>query len=364
MSFTTTTTPTSRTLLLLASLTLCALTAVATGCGWQRKQASQPTTRPSAGRPGAGAGGVPSTAPATDPAVRAQALQQYVNGVKAQRAGDRERAIEAFNTATQTNPGLIMARSRLGDIYREDKQYRQAAEQYEVLIRLDPRTSDNHYRLGVAYHLIPELQRAVAAYLRALDLQPKDFKSHMNLGLVYTVLGQKDDAVRHAREAVRLNPKSAVAHANLGAVLDGAGRYAEAAAAYRRAIEMDPSRLATYLNLTSNLLAQKRPAEAVSVMDALIRRRDTAPYRRRYGDVLAAAGRLEEAAEQYTQALKQDPKYFTALNALGDVQIARYRKSLQLDDNFRTDAVTYWRRSLEMRPDQPQVQAKVKRWAQ
>ena len=99
-----------------------------------------------------------------------------------------------------------MARSMLGDLYREEKDYQQAAEQYDVLTKLDPYTANNFYRLGVALHLLPQLNQAAAAYLKALNLDSKDWKTNMNLGLVYMVLGDNPASLKYARRAAALQP--------------------------------------------------------------------------------------------------------------------------------------------------------------
>src|SRR5436190_17920603 len=97
---------------------------------------------------------------------KAQAMSRYVDGLRAYHAGDKAAARTAFMDATAANPDMIMARSMLGDVYREDKEYTKAAEQYDALTKLDPYTANNFYRLGVALHLIPQLQRAATAYLK------------------------------------------------------------------------------------------------------------------------------------------------------------------------------------------------------
>src|SRR4051812_10962113 len=65
-------------------------------------------------------------------------VQRYVEAVQAYNSGNRERAIANLISATRMNPDLIMARALLGDLYRADGKYQEAAGQYEVLVKLDP----------------------------------------------------------------------------------------------------------------------------------------------------------------------------------------------------------------------------------
>jgi superkiller protein 3 len=333
-------------------LALCALLALplagaTAGCGLMR--GSSPRSTATANKTGA-------------PPDKAQAMNRYVDGLRAYQSGDKTAAKNAFAEATEANPEMIMARSMLGDLFREEKDYQQAAEQYEVLTKLDPYTADNFYRLGVAFHLLPQLRQAATAYLKALDLDGKDWKTNMNLGLVYMVLGDRPAALKYARRAGALNPDAPVVNANLGVALEANNLQAEAAAAYRKSIELDPKRIATYLNLASNLIGQKKPAEALEVMERAIRQEKSAATHTRYGEALTASGKTDDAVAQYQAALALNPSYTPALNALGEAYIRQYRTSYQLDEGKRRAALDAWKKSLSLRPKQPQIEGLVKQW--
>src|SRR3954466_12902686 len=77
-------------------------------------------------------------------------VDEYIDAVLAQRGGDTGRAIESLEAATRRNPELTMARSMLGDLYKDQGEYQKAAQQYEVLTKLDPYTGRNYFKLGVA----------------------------------------------------------------------------------------------------------------------------------------------------------------------------------------------------------------------
>jgi tetratricopeptide (TPR) repeat protein len=290
-------------------------------------------------------------------------MNRYVDGLRAYHAGDKAAARTAFMDATAANPDMIMARSMLGDVYREDKEYVKAAQQYDALTRLDPYSANNFYRLGVALHLIPQLQQAATAYLKALELDPKDWKTNMNLGLVYMVLGDKESALKYARRAAALNPDSAVVNANLGVALETVNMPAEAAAAYRKSIEEDPRRIATYLNLASNLIGQHRAQEAIDVMQRAIQQEKSAATHTRYGEALAAGGQSDNAIAQYQAALALNANYTPALNALGEAYIGQYKSTYQLDEPKRRMALDTWNKSLQLRPNQPRVAEMLKQWS-
>jgi tetratricopeptide (TPR) repeat protein len=297
------------------------------------------------------------------PVARPSGVDKYLQGVKAQRAGKPNEAITALEGATRDNPKLTMARALLGDLYKERGDYTQAADQYKAVTELDPYTARNFYKLGVAYHLVQRLQDAVNSYLQALKLDPKDWESRMNVGLVYLALGKKDAAVGNLTEATVINPNAGVAFGNLAIALDAQGRYADAEAAYKRALELDPEDTASLGNLGKNLMRQKKTDQAVTVLKQLADLTESASARKLYGDALVQARRPDEALKLYDGILLEDQQYYPALNGKGTALIAKYEQSLQLDNRQRTAAVSAWKQSLALNPQQPRVEAMVKKWA-
>ena len=290
-----------------------------------------------------------------------EAIEFYVRGEQARRAGDAATAEREYKAAVQRNPNLRMAHSRLGDMYKARGDYSGASRHYDSLARLDPYNASSHYNVGLAYQFLNRLQDAAAAYLRALNLNPSDVKSNMNLGLVYLALGQVDDAVKYLQRATELDPRLAVAQSNLGVALDARGDAGQAEQRYRRALELDSNSTTTLQNLAANLITQGKAGEAVTVMEQVIRRTDTPATRKRYGDALAQARRYDEAVQQYDAALKRDPRYWPAMNEKGFVLIRQYRDGLELDDAKRKGAIALWRDSLKLNNNQPAIRQQVEK---
>ena len=69
---------------------------------------------------------------------RPEAVEFYVRGEQARRAGDAAAAEREYRTAVQRNPNLRMAHSRLGDMYKARGDYAGASRHYESLARLHP----------------------------------------------------------------------------------------------------------------------------------------------------------------------------------------------------------------------------------
>ncbi len=302
------------------------------------------------------------TAPSRSGIALPRGVDSYVEGVEANRRGDRRAAIGHLETATEENPNLINARSLLGDLYRFEGDYAEALQQYEVVVKLDPYTGANYTRLGIAYQFLDRLREAESAYLKALELDATDLDATMNLGLVYLTLGRLEDARRLTQKATEMDPSSGPAWANHGVVLDASGEHAEAESALLRSLELAPDRPATLLNLGNVLVTRAKAGEAIAVLEKLLTIADSVRARKKLGDAYALARRYADALKQYETALKTEPAFYPALNDAGRVFITQYREGLELDEKLRQSALQVWRKSLSINPNQPRISALVSEW--
>ena len=293
-----------------------------------------------------------------------KATQLYVDGATAYRSGDRDSAKKQLVAATQANSNLRMARSLLGDLYRDEGNYNAAVPQYEALVRLDPYSVSSHYRLGVAYQMVRRLDDAANTYRRAIVLDPNDYRSNMNLGLVYLSVGRIDDAVQYLERATRIQSKAADAWSNLAVALDARGSYVLAEGAYRKALELDGSRTTVGVNLANNLVSQNKSSEAVTLMEQLLRDQsaDTPAARAVYGAALGSSKRYEESLNQFDMALRATPNFYPALNSKGFTLIKQYEDGAQLDEKLKNRAVDCWRQSLKIMSPQPAISEAMARW--
>lgn len=298
-------------------------------------------------------------------AERPKAVDMYVAGVDAYKAGNMEVAKTRLELAVAANPDLRMAHSLLGDIYRAEGNYAAAREQYEATTRLDPYTASNHYRLGLTYQFLQMFKESTACYLRALELHPKDWKSTMNLGLAYLALDQYPDAIKYADAATRMAPKEAEAWSNLGVVYDSHLQFGQAEQAYRKALELGANNITTMLNLVSNLLNQNKPGEAAAVMQQVVNKDRRAITLTRYGNTLVAGRKFDDAIAQFDEALKLDARFVPALNEKGIAYIRIFEeRELELNDAPRLKALDAWKQSLALKSDQPRVQQWLKKWTE
>jgi tetratricopeptide (TPR) repeat protein len=141
--------------------------------------------------------------------------------------------------------------------------------------------------------------------------------------------------------AVAVIKDNAPAHNNLGTMFLRQGDWAEAERHFSIAVHSDESLLEPRLNWGLVLAHQGRYAEAVFAVTNGMSRPHVKVYNR-VGDILAQAGRLEEAAGRYSAALALEPDDFEAHDSLAivlvrqkrfDAAIAQFEVALQLRPN-------------------------------
>jgi protein O-mannosyl-transferase len=219
---------------------------------------------------------------------------------------------------------------------------------YEETLRRNPSAWLAHLNLGFLADQDPSQGKAAAMshYRAALAINPDEPQVHKNLGTDFMESGLYDDALREHQDAVRLAPGYSEAYLNMGVDLQHLGRYQEAEAAYRRALAIKPEVAVAHFDLGLALLYLGRREEALSqVHEALRIQPDYAEARRlqrdlvsggepvqaagqiarapdaenhaRLGEKLIEAGRLDEAAAEFREALRIEPDAAEVRGMLG-----------------------------------------------
>lgn len=155
-------------------------------------------------------------------------------------------------------------------------------------------------------------------------LHPNSWQAHNHLGAVFFTKQDFDSALEHFKRGVELNPDNCEVQNNLGLALATKGSLEEAAVHYGKAMEIkgdDPSIRTNYANTLTQL---KRYDAAVLQYKRALRNAYGYQYKSgiyiHLGHALCQAGRLIEAKEAYTEALKIDPKSQDAKSKLEFVE--------------------------------------------
>lgn len=251
------------------------------GCGESEPSASTPTASDPLGlaRP---------TNP--DDLTSMSGSQLWMEGSRAAKAGNAERAVELLRLALEKEPNSPQAHFDLGTLLvpmastpvlgSASRDFDVLDEALEHLARAVELTGDNpsyRYWYGRALDLRGRDDDAIAELGKAVELNPEYGKAYKRLGLVHAEAGRIDEAQAAFTRALELSPRDAGLHYQLGNLaLDGAPEAAREH--FERALERNPMMAQAHHGLSQALaqLGDTAGAEAAAARaEALQGQRDT-----------------------------------------------------------------------------------------
>jgi tetratricopeptide (TPR) repeat protein len=241
-------------------------------------------------------------------------VQAAVKAARAARARfDYSGALRLLDEASMSDPNSPELVAEYGMVYLAAEEPSRAVRYFESALKLDPSCAVAIIgRAGV--ELLERDYTGAESRLRNHIGDPhwrsSDISSaHAMLARVLLEAGRPKDAANEAMRAIALNPSDADAFYILAYVKAAERKPDEVRALARRALAFDPYNsgarrlLAQYLNGRSGYDQKVSPS---------VRRR----YER--GRALKSEGRLAEAASEFEAVLKEQPRDYRTLIALGD----------------------------------------------
>jgi eukaryotic-like serine/threonine-protein kinase len=242
---------------------------------------------------------------ATTPSL--EALHAYSLALDNGSVNPRLEAIPLLRRAIELDPNFALAMALLATVYSNTGQTSLAPEYAKKAFDLRDRVSERE-RFFIAYRYYRD---AAQSWTEALDLSrswtatyPREAFAFNGLGQALLRFGEYEQALVPLRESIRLDPKFGAPYANLAASLMALGRYDEAAGVLQEAagatLTSFPIRRMNYL------LAFIRGDEGTMtrMLDGSVGVGQTnAAYGWR-GHVLASAGRIVDAHEQFQLGVK------------------------------------------------------------
>lgn len=159
-----------------------------------------------------------------------------------------QRSVEAFQRATQIDPGYAPAWAGLSDAYSLLALFDYLPLQIGVersktaalkALQLDDTLSEAHVSLASARLWEWSWSAAEKELQRGISLDPNNAMAHQWYGYELSALGRFDEAIAEMQHAKRLDPLSPNKNNSLGATLYRAGRYDEALEQFREVPDPD-----------------------------------------------------------------------------------------------------------------------------
>jgi tetratricopeptide (TPR) repeat protein len=238
------------------------------------------------------------------------------------RQGDKDRALEELQRATQTEPRHAEAYRLAAAVYGERGdlagQYRMARAAFQA-------APDDPLYLALLDDLIAERlgdPRAIVEVMeQALKFEVHRLRAHRRLGHAYAFVGDEERALLHYRAAIDLQPGDAVLHEQLGWALFRLGRTDQAVGAYQRAIALAPNDPSPRQLLGDLYRFTGRDHEAIREYQVALGLGAGLPGLAKLCDAHYALLALEEALICYETMLELDPRNPFATGVVPEIKM-------------------------------------------
>ena len=192
-------------------------------------------------------------------------------------------------------------------------KYKQAIEQYDKSIALNPDYAEAYNNRGVAKYSLGYHEDAIKDYEQAIRLNPDDALAYTNRGNAKNRLGRHVDAINDHDQAIRLKSDFAGAYTNRGVAKDRLGQHVDAINDYDQAIRLNPDLPETYNNRGHAKYRLGQHQDAIADCDQAIKLKPdyaTAYFNR--GNVKNNLGQHVDAINDYNEAIRLNPDYAAA----------------------------------------------------
>ena len=165
----------------------------------------------------------------------------------------------------------------LADVHLHSPDYRQkAVEEYEAILKSDPRNPTALRGMGYAYLLKQNFEEAGRFFQKAAEGDSKDPRVHYYAALLMSREGRLGDPekvstmTRELETSIGLDPNFADAYSLLSFAYAAAGDSAQGLATMQKAVALSPRNDAYVFNLAQMYLNSVRPDDAIAILPSLL----------------------------------------------------------------------------------------------
>lgn len=267
---------------------------------------------------------------------------------------DYDNAILKYNLVIENLPeqfkkehGEIQSRilTFLGSALNRSKHFKEAKNELEKAIEIDPNNIIAHNNLGVSLIELDNYGEAKNMIEKAIDKTDGEANAliYHNMGRALLELENYGEAEKKIRKSIELYPDNAIAHDNLGILLVMLKRYTEAGNEFREALRIDPNNAGARDNLKSlSAILEIFEEKKKELKEASETDPNNIHLHNNLGILLTEMEHYKEAEEEFGEALRIDPDNITAHNNLSYLlaKLKRYgdaenelEKAIKIDPN-------------------------------
>lgn len=222
------------------------------------------------------------------------------------------KAIEELSLSAKFDPEAVEPHAVLALLYSSQNKLKLATGEYEVALKnaskLQPQNIDIYKSLGEIYIQQKKFKDAENTYRLILDLSPGDSEAHFYLANIYDELKNRDAAIVELKKALELKPDYHEALNYLGYLyVEENKNLDQAEIMIKKALEMEPNNGAYVDSLGWFYFKQGKFKEAIKELErASSLLEDTAIYDH-LGDTYLKIDDIENAKLNWQKSLKLDP---------------------------------------------------------
>jgi tetratricopeptide (TPR) repeat protein len=231
------------------------------------------------------------------------------------------RALQTMQRAAMLYPDSINTKLKLSEFQLILKQYDGALQTLADIMKIRPGDPEALFMLGMVYRDQGKTNEAIGAFQSAVERDP-------DMTEAWVILGDLMDrtknplALQYFDNAIRVDPKNVSALHAKAYYLQNNDRIAEALDIYKQIHVLDPQYPEAYLNSAILLMYQDSLDAAMKELNILANVDPANPAAWFYkGKIYEFKNQLAEAKSAYEQALKLDPDYEQAKDALLELKI-------------------------------------------
>lgn len=159
-------------------------------------------------------------------------------------------ALQQFRAAVKADPKLPNVHFGLGYLLWRQKQFDEAAQEFEAELVNNPNDAQALIYLADTDIHLDHADAATPLLVRAIRIEPREEMAHLDFGIIYSDAGRQAEALREFKLAEKLNPGDVHVHWRLARFYQAEGRKDEAKAEFdkTRSIDKAATAHATLLN--------------------------------------------------------------------------------------------------------------------
>lgn len=235
-------------------------------------------------------------------------LSWRVAGELCAKFNRNETALACFEQAVAAHPDCLEARQSRGVLRANLKQYDDALEDFDFVLRRDATKVDAHLERAHVLTWIDRREEAIEAYTQVIALQPDNARALRWRAVQYRCVEEFDLALVDLQAAIELTPNEADLWYEKGRVFRSAREYEDAIAQYDRALELKPDYYDAHLKRGQALTWLDRWEEALAAFDRAIELSpDASQAHSDRGFALDGLDRNAEAIEAFARAAELNP---------------------------------------------------------